>query len=434
MMCCPHICMKSCLFQCFSFIRIVKHFACILSFSVAGIQNANAVPVDNLYRISVAVENQTEQARSLAVIEAYQALIVRLSGSEKALFNELIQRGQASAETLITSLRYRELEQQLILQLEFAEDPITQLLVNAGESIWGNDRPLLKPWVIVSNDNQFEVLGHQVADIEDLGLLSVASDTMTTETEATKITAIIEGEVSDSERSVNDVLATEQAEIPVKRTESVAFMEAMQAYGLPFVFPTDDELVNYDIQGNNIFSSLLSNDTHSVSAEGSNPGNNQSLRVGSPLSEALLVGYIEQIDDTRVIRLSLEHDGLILPINFVDQSGDIDVIARRVVIQVTSALSAKQAISYAQPLDGGLRQVFLEVNNIDTFQDYIGVMEYLSNHLAVKSFALNKVEGNQVQVELNLTTTWSEAQRVFTRDQQMAATTQPSRFTWLGSE
>lgn len=419
--------------------------ALLLTFNT---QSVAAVELMDLYKISVRVENQSEQARTAAVSEAYQALIVRLSGSEKALFNELVQRGQASAESLITSLRYQKVEEELYLQLEFAEGPITQLLVRAGESIWGNERPLVTPWIILASNDQFEPLGHEsVQEPADLLVKQAAENSL-----ALEDNSLLE-RISSSAQEPNNLdtvrpeavdsesLSGESEVAKPVRTQTTAFSDAMAIYGLPLIFPTVEQLADFNLSSREAFADLIT-----VSDEAERPLS-QSLQRLAPLPagqvgsnksksdsmDALLVGYIDQRDSIRVVRLSLQHDGAILPINFVDQTGDLDAIARRIAIQVASALSAKQAISYAEPLDGDLQQVQLKVSQINSFDDYVGVMEYLSQHLAVKSLSLNRVVGDQIQIELNLATTWSEAQRVFARDKRIAATPQPSSFIWINN-
>ncbi len=105
---------------------------------------ALSATVTGLYNVSVPVENQSAASREAAVAEAYQQMIVRLSGQESSLDNDLLRQEASKAETHLTSLSYLRDEQGLLsLVVNFNPSSLRALFENAQAPVWGASRPSL---------------------------------------------------------------------------------------------------------------------------------------------------------------------------------------------------------------------------------------------------------------------------------------------------
>ena len=72
-------------------VRLFVLCLCLLSF------NAFAVNVSDLYRISVAVDDQSEESRQLGVQWAFQQLLIKVSGYQEVLENPALVEASQNA-------------------------------------------------------------------------------------------------------------------------------------------------------------------------------------------------------------------------------------------------------------------------------------------------------------------------------------------------
>lgn len=105
---------------------------------------AFSATLTGLYHVSVPVDNQSVESRDAAVAEAYRQMIVRLSGQESTLQNDLLIEETEKAETHLTSLSYQRDDQGLLsLVVRFNPTSLRSLFENAQAPVWGTSRPSL---------------------------------------------------------------------------------------------------------------------------------------------------------------------------------------------------------------------------------------------------------------------------------------------------
>ncbi len=105
---------------------------------------AHSATVSDLYQVSVAVENQSMASRSEALSQAYRKMLVRLSGTDASLNNDILTREADRAETHITSMSYhRDDTGALFMDVNFNPASLRTLFESAQAPVWGSSRPSL---------------------------------------------------------------------------------------------------------------------------------------------------------------------------------------------------------------------------------------------------------------------------------------------------
>ncbi len=115
---------------------------------------ALAVQIKTLYEVEVPIETSegaTEQ--KLLLREAFQEVLVRVSGSDKVLGNKLTLEALENPDKYIVQFSYHEPEENLrTLRVKFNEKLVNQLLDTSQVNILGKSRPSILVWVIVEQD------------------------------------------------------------------------------------------------------------------------------------------------------------------------------------------------------------------------------------------------------------------------------------------
>jgi hypothetical protein len=115
----------------------------------------HAVVVSGLHDVRVVVTDQSAANRRAGIEQAYQQVLVKVSGHAATLQNPLLQKEQSNAESMVSQIRYVRGEQsQLFLQVSFSASQIQALLKRAGEPVWGSSRPLTLVWLAQETDGQ----------------------------------------------------------------------------------------------------------------------------------------------------------------------------------------------------------------------------------------------------------------------------------------
>lgn len=113
--------------------------------------NAYAIKVSDLYRVSVAVDDQTNASRTQGVQWAFQQLLVKVSGDDRVLENPTLVAASTDAERYLRGFSYETdvVDDQIYLQAWFSKALIVPLLKRAAAPIWGENRPLLLNWLAI---------------------------------------------------------------------------------------------------------------------------------------------------------------------------------------------------------------------------------------------------------------------------------------------
>ncbi|MSP52796.1 MAG: DUF2066 domain-containing protein [Gammaproteobacteria bacterium] len=185
--------MKICQLICFSLLMLM------------GIASKAAV-VPNLYNAQIPVASQNSSDRPAAIKEAYQSVLIKVTGNGKVMQNARIRTNAAQAETYIQQYSYQTntdannatYPYQLLVQ--FDPEAINRSLLAAKLPIWGQDRPLTIFWIattvnaeqrllsasdespiLIALDKSAQIYGlpilFPILDLNDLNQLSVTDVT-----------------------------------------------------------------------------------------------------------------------------------------------------------------------------------------------------------------------------------------------------------------
>lgn len=113
--------------------------------------NTYAVKVSDLYRVSVAVDDQSAESRKQGVQLAFQQLLVKVSGSPNILEKPTLVAANLEADRYMQGFSYETdlVDDQLYLKAWFSKALIVPLLKRADAPVWGEDRPLILSWLAV---------------------------------------------------------------------------------------------------------------------------------------------------------------------------------------------------------------------------------------------------------------------------------------------
>ena len=118
---------------------------CLFSF------NSYAVKVSDLYRVSVAVDDQSVESRKLGVQWAFQQLLVKVSGNKGIIENPTLVAASLDAQRYMQGFSYQTdlVDDQIYLQAWFSKALVVPLLKRAEAPIWGENRALILNWLAV---------------------------------------------------------------------------------------------------------------------------------------------------------------------------------------------------------------------------------------------------------------------------------------------
>lgn len=118
-----------------------------------------AVQVAGLYETKVPVASQSTALRANALKQALTQVLVKLSGSSTSVTIPSITAALAHPESTLLSYSYQDGllpngDDSLFLHASFDPKAIQQILENAGQSVWGRNRPLVLLWVSYSENQK----------------------------------------------------------------------------------------------------------------------------------------------------------------------------------------------------------------------------------------------------------------------------------------
>ena len=125
--------------------------------------------VEGLYSFRVSVDNESDSERSRAFQEAFRAVIIKLTGSDRWLNEPTIENAIAGAQSYVEAIQYesRNLNQMLeggangvestngegFIEVTFSSSLIEDLLANANVPIWGSNRPSVLIWMVLQDSS-----------------------------------------------------------------------------------------------------------------------------------------------------------------------------------------------------------------------------------------------------------------------------------------
>jgi len=121
----------------------------IITFLIATliVSSAEAVQIHSMNMANVLVVDHSQQTLQQALQTALNQVLVKMSGNASVNTVPAIQNAQKRVNNLVVSYSYstkknRSRSSQLMLHVVFDGSAVQRLLKNAGQAIWGNDRPL----------------------------------------------------------------------------------------------------------------------------------------------------------------------------------------------------------------------------------------------------------------------------------------------------
>jgi hypothetical protein len=357
-------------------VRLFVLCLCLLSF------NAFAVNVSDLYRISVAVDDQSEESRQLGVQWAFQQLLIKVSGYQEVLENPALVEASQNALRYLQGFSYHQdsVDDQIYLRAWFSKALIIPLMRRAEAPIWGENRPLLLNWLAVKSSSK-------------------GSDAV-----------IFESNVNAAAGSVVDnngrLLISEQSPEWTTRLGR-AFSER----GLPILWPMND-----------------------LEDQSALPLNQLWWLITDPIvkaseryhADAILAGKLNQ--STEGI---WQYEGILLRGDkrlSISTEGDTPLSALTNVSTKVGRFFADQFAIKSDPMNGrsGIRVLVKKVKN---FSDYSKVIAYLQSISGVRLVEVAQVDGDNLQLYLNLEGDWNKVQRIIRLDNKLSSL-QDKEFEW----
>ena len=113
-----------------------------------------------LYQAAIPVVDQSQEQRRLAAKQALKEVLVKLSGNDNVAANPAIEQALGRAPQLIQQYQYRanpvadielaegEQRKPQVLEVIFPEAQVRQILREAGEAFWPENRPKVLVWLV----------------------------------------------------------------------------------------------------------------------------------------------------------------------------------------------------------------------------------------------------------------------------------------------
>jgi hypothetical protein len=357
---------------------------CLLSF------NAFAVNVSDLYRISVAVDDQSEASRKLGVQWAFQQLLIKVSGYQEVLENPSLVAASKNAERYMQGFSYHQdsVDDQTYLQAWFSKALLVPLMRRAEAPIWGENRPLLLNWLAVESS------------VVSAGTDAEPEASIVFESDATSST--LDNVGIDAGR----LLISEQ--VPEWQTRlGRAFAER----GLPILWPINDLEDQTTLPLDQLWW-LVSESIEQASVRYQ--------------ADAVLAGKLNQSAEG-----IWQYEGILIRGDqrlAILTEGDSPLAALTNVSTEVGRFFADQFAIKSDPMNGrsGIRVV---VKKIKDFSDYSKVIAYLQSISGVRLVEVAQVDRDNLQLYLNLEGDWDKVQRIIRLDNKLSSL-QEKEFEW----
>jgi hypothetical protein len=140
-------------------------FCCLALTGVFLLTIVNAAEVTALYTAQVSYDEQRRNARELASDDALKQVLLRVSGSE--LLNDPDLYKALFPDPSIYVVQFQPGEEQTMF-VSFDGNAIEKTLRDAGQTVWGDDRPVTLVWLAVDwGQGEREIIGAEDAETSD---------------------------------------------------------------------------------------------------------------------------------------------------------------------------------------------------------------------------------------------------------------------------
>ncbi len=116
-----------------------------------------AVELAHLYQVNVAVADKSATALSAAQQRAFEQVLVKVSGSEATLGNDMVKKQLSNATDFMIQFGYLEGD-GLQVETQFDQERVNRLLRQANLPIWGQHRQQALLWIAAQDANGREIV------------------------------------------------------------------------------------------------------------------------------------------------------------------------------------------------------------------------------------------------------------------------------------
>lgn len=141
---------------------LCKYLCCALFWVVALATNADVI--DNFYDIDVEVDAVDKADMAAAAGLGLQNMLIRASGREDIMENEVLQDALQSASDYISQYGFIQIDAaepnadaRRFVRFTFSQDIVERLLNRAGEPVWTKDRPSSLVWLAIDEDSELTI-------------------------------------------------------------------------------------------------------------------------------------------------------------------------------------------------------------------------------------------------------------------------------------
>ena len=133
------------------------------------VEGLYGLQVEGLYSSRVLVDNESDSERNRAFHEAFKAVIIKLTGSDRWLNEPTIERAISEAQSYVEAIQYeshngdqiiedgvngsKDINSEGFIEVTFASSLIQELLANAKVPIWGSNRPSVLIWMVLQDSS-----------------------------------------------------------------------------------------------------------------------------------------------------------------------------------------------------------------------------------------------------------------------------------------
>lgn len=121
--------------------------------ALVAMSTVQALPVDGLYGQEIVVENQSESARERAYREAFESVIVKVTGERRWLEHPRIREAIQQASAYVAEVSYRTVGLERRLDVRFDQSLIDELLNRAEIPVWDRNRASVLLWLTVQGED-----------------------------------------------------------------------------------------------------------------------------------------------------------------------------------------------------------------------------------------------------------------------------------------
>lgn len=309
---------------------------------------AVAVEVTDLYTAKVPLNSQTQQEKSRATKAALEAVLVKVSGDDSVLSNQLIRSETRDYSKYLTQFNYITDGDENKLVATFDETKINQLFFQESIPLWGSLRPLVLFWIVTEDGYN----RHVISETEESALVS-------------EINVIAE------QRGLPFVL-------PLMDLTDMQNIEISDLWGR-FVEPIKLASTRYSPE--TIVIIRLSKNTQKVSInEVTSECDQACLQASTTIDWHIVNPQSDKIESGEQY-----------------QGSDELVLIKNAVSDITSHISGRYALS--TEVD---HELIIDVANIDTLTKYVEVSQFLEKLTAVSNVTLISAQGNNRRFLLSL--------------------------------